>query len=258
MDAIDFRKERAEYLLDCIATGKPIKPTDDSGWTRHDLVGLAGACYFAALSHGPMGYVAALGDTEKAQKALDYLHDEHREAVDEAWQNDLHAAIGFYGHLTMLVADGGYDAQYEPHLTAAVSLTGEIERKLMPHTGFKSLPESDSVAPLVSEESFREAVDRLTTPPLYCVAPLDDPSQPASCPDGSICVWTSGEKVCEFIDRNELEGWGQIELDDENGILEMLRSVDRLGIKQLAVDVETIDQPDIRGFPIRPLMERLA
>ena len=53
---IVFSKARAEYLLDCLHHGNPIEGVR----TSYDFLALAGACHFAAMSHGPI----RLGDTE--------------------------------------------------------------------------------------------------------------------------------------------------------------------------------------------------
>jgi hypothetical protein len=130
MIAIRFDKRRAEYLLDCLRTGKPIAPSDPSrGWTQFDMLALAGACHFAAMSRGP-----ALHATGVAP--LDQLPPEHREAAEENWDADLHGAIGWYSQVTMLVADGEYDQHFEPQHEAFVEVRGEA-RRVKPGKGFR-------------------------------------------------------------------------------------------------------------------------
>ncbi len=126
--AIKFDKGRASYYLDCLSAGKPISPSGD-GWTGNDMLALAGACFFAAQSQGP----ASFWLTEIPES----LHTEHRELVDETFSNDVHAAIKFYGFLTMCVQDGDYDERCEPEASALVALEGEVRWALTPIKGFK-------------------------------------------------------------------------------------------------------------------------
>jgi len=137
MNVVDFHKERAEYLIDCIANGKPIEPSTSAGWTYNDMLALAGACHFGALSHGRVDLRAMKGE-EEARQWLESLPKEHREANEEMWFNDVAAAIEFYSHLTMLVKDGKYDHQAEKHLVAFVSQVGSSQKRLHPLKGFKS------------------------------------------------------------------------------------------------------------------------
>jgi hypothetical protein len=109
MIAIRFEKTRAEHYLDSLQNGLAIQPPDGPGWTVHEMLALAGACYFAAMSHGP-----------PLQKNTDSLHHEHREMVEEEFYGDLHAAIEFNSQLSMMVKDGDYDAQCGPVCTALV------------------------------------------------------------------------------------------------------------------------------------------
>lgn len=53
---ISFDKAKAKVFLDCLANGKPVPPQDPRGWTVYDMLALAGACYFAGMSHGPALY----------------------------------------------------------------------------------------------------------------------------------------------------------------------------------------------------------
>lgn len=104
---INFRKERAEQFLDCIEKGKPIENVR----TVDDMLALAGACFFVAMSHGPI-----------AKSEIDWakVPKEHREARDVQLFAEIHAAIEFYGQLTMLVKDDEYDAAFEPQVRAAM------------------------------------------------------------------------------------------------------------------------------------------
>lgn len=120
MIGVNFNKERAEYLLDCLKHGKPIRP-EQNAWTGFDMLALAGACYFCAMSQGPAMYRNA---------AFDKLPQERREAVEQTFLNDLFAAIAFYSELTMVVADNRYDEQFEPDVMAVVATedTGGVQR----------------------------------------------------------------------------------------------------------------------------------
>ena len=121
---IDFDKEMAEYLLDCLDNSRPIEGIR----TKKDYLALAGACFFATLSLGPI--------TKNPVEWQD-LTDEQKEHVDEASASDIHAAIEFYGHLTMLVRDGEYDAAFEPHFTAIVE-HGDHGREVWPISGCRT------------------------------------------------------------------------------------------------------------------------
>jgi hypothetical protein len=131
MYPVNFRKERAEYLLDCLATGKPIAPSQAGEWTIDDMMALAGACHFGAMSHGPILATVMGIDTTKLPK-------EYQEAHEETLFADLRAAIEFYGHLTMLVEDGQYDSEFEPCMVAAVRQTGDVQSSVTVVQGHKS------------------------------------------------------------------------------------------------------------------------
>ena len=119
---IKFERERAAYLLDCLANGRPIEGVR----TVDDFLALAGACVFAAFSHGP----ALKGDIDWSM-----VPSEYREAEDEDLFADIHAALDVYGRLTMLVCDGEYDANYAPVARAVVCSDGE-RRVVVPIEGF--------------------------------------------------------------------------------------------------------------------------
>ena len=130
MYPIHFRKERAEYLLDCLATGKPIVPSQSLGWTIDDMMALAGACHFAAMSHGPCVSKAKRIDITKLPK-------EYQEATEMTFVSDLRAAVEFYSQLTMLVKDGEYDSHFEPYMVAVVTQTGDVRNSVAPLEGHK-------------------------------------------------------------------------------------------------------------------------
>ncbi len=118
MIGINFDRDKAERILQSLNSGKPIELLSPEGWTGHDMLALAGACFFGAMSQGPGMYQLSRGvDFNK-------MPTERREAVQETFANylhDLRAAVEYYCHLTMLVADGVYDARgYEPRCRGAV------------------------------------------------------------------------------------------------------------------------------------------
>src|SRR5689334_4966595 len=88
---VKFNKARAEYLVRCLSSGTPINPEQD-GWSGNDMLALAGACLFGAMSQGPRSFWA--------QDIPKNLSAERRQAKEATFFNDLHAAIEFYGHLT--------------------------------------------------------------------------------------------------------------------------------------------------------------
>lgn len=107
MIMVKFDKERAQQFIEAIQNGEPIKPAGN-GWSGNDMLALAGACYFGAMSQGPQSFW--LRDIPAN------LPDEYREANEETFCNDLAAAIEYYGHLTMLVQDGEYDDSFSRRL----------------------------------------------------------------------------------------------------------------------------------------------
>jgi hypothetical protein len=108
--AIKFDKDRAQHYLDCLAQGKDIK-APAGGWTGNDMLALAGACHFGAMSQGPQSFWFFI---------------------------DLGAAIEFYSQLTMLVQDEEYDNSFRPEAFALVSKTieGEVHQYMKPVKGF--------------------------------------------------------------------------------------------------------------------------
>jgi hypothetical protein len=117
MIGISFDKARAEYLLDSLANGKTIAPASAAGWSQFDMLQLAGACFFAALSQGP----PAAQQTDEA-----------------TFRGDMHAAIEFYAYLTSTVRDQHYDEAFEPHLEATLGCGDrEGQPQVAPIRGFK-------------------------------------------------------------------------------------------------------------------------
>jgi len=113
MIGINFDKSTAERFLECIERGQPIECPNAAGWTCDAMLALAGALHFSVLSHGPQLY-----------RNWDWIQvpQEHKEALDEQLFGDLAGAIEYYSHLTMLVNDEEYDAQFEDQHRAGLSV----------------------------------------------------------------------------------------------------------------------------------------
>ena len=128
MFPVNFKKTKALHFLDCLANGGEIGEVR----TADDMVQLAGACFFALQSHGPMIKQAVA--EMKGEEYEPPETTEYREAEDETILADLHGAIEFVGHLSMLVQDGEYDEKCEPVLRCV--LFGR-DHKVHPVEGFK-------------------------------------------------------------------------------------------------------------------------
>src|SRR5262249_9592710 len=118
--AIHFDKAKAERLLDCLGTGKPIPPVQGVD----DILALGGACFFLALSHGP--------DLQKAADVLE-VPDAPLGGKD-TFVPEIHAALEYYGQLMLLVANG----EYEDHFGAkhrAVVYIDDNEKTVVPLDG---------------------------------------------------------------------------------------------------------------------------
>ena len=112
MQVINCSKERAAYFLDCLDSDKPIQPSSVEGWTRDDMLALAGACHHSLLSQGPM-----MHDNVDVTR----VSHERREAIMEQFSADVMSALQFYSHLTMFVHNGQYDEEFEPRVKAGIS-----------------------------------------------------------------------------------------------------------------------------------------
>jgi hypothetical protein len=129
MIPVQFTKQRAAYLADCMGKGSPIEPASD-GWTGNDLLALAGAALAGAMSHGPERWW--LRENELSSMQL-----EHREHVIEMFEHDLHAAIAFYGQLFFMAIDGEWDQSLEPEVRCLVTQDGTLNKRMRPVSGFK-------------------------------------------------------------------------------------------------------------------------
>ena len=118
--AIRINKAYAEYVIECIRTGKPIEPPTADRWTQLDQISVACALCFAAWSHRP------------AIPQPDLDSDQQTEA-DQDHIKDVVAAIDFVSVVHSHVADDKYDEYYEPEMEAVVYADG----KLAPGRGWK-------------------------------------------------------------------------------------------------------------------------
>ena len=130
--AVKFNKQKAQYYLECLKNGRAIAP-GDGNWTGNEMLAVAGACFFGAMSQGTQSFwLKELPDT---------MHAEHREAAEEKFDHDLHAAVAFYGQLTKLVEYESFDEQFAPEVMALVSQQGDTELSVFPVKGVKGQPD---------------------------------------------------------------------------------------------------------------------
>lgn len=113
MYPIVFNKARAEQLVAQIGEGQDIS-APVGGWNSDQLLQVAGALFFAAMSHGPPAI----------DKSLDNRPSENGDSATRNLSDDLHTAIDFYSDLTMMVCGGTYDDRFEPDLQAVVVREG--------------------------------------------------------------------------------------------------------------------------------------
>lgn len=133
MFPLDFRKERAEYFIQCLEGDKPIAPKKD--WNVMEMITLAGVCFCAIRSHGlTLKQVA-----RRIQSALPTAQVAGRQdATDnDAILNDIHAAIEFVSELAWLVHEKEYDRQWEQSVECLVYQEGQIRNRHIPLKGSK-------------------------------------------------------------------------------------------------------------------------
>ena len=106
--AIEFEKDRARYLLDCLANGSAIEPRQPGEWRRLDQLVLAGAALFGALSHGPTFVQPDLTPEQRAE-------------ADGMFTEETLGTIAFLAQVAMAVLDDEYDERWEPIMRAVVS-----------------------------------------------------------------------------------------------------------------------------------------
>ncbi len=131
-----FEKERAEHFIDALNHGKPIQPPEGGGWHGADMLALAGALYAAAYSQGPDAF-------RYMGQELKHMNAEQREACLAGFGFGLHHAIEFCQHLTGLVIDGDFDAQYDPYVEAVLDVDQDGNLETQPIDGFRRPPGSD-------------------------------------------------------------------------------------------------------------------
>jgi hypothetical protein len=112
-------KEFAESVLRSIGADQPIAPRGQ--WNVRDMVFVAGALRFAAMSHGPVHFVddggkPRLATVEESQG----LSDEYQEALEDRFADDLSLAIEVASSMALAVKAGTYDDEFEPHCIAIV------------------------------------------------------------------------------------------------------------------------------------------
>ena len=123
MQPIEFHKEYAQYLLDCLANGLPIHPPPGGGWRRFDQLMLAGAAFFAYCSHGPMLEQPDLTPEQQAEN-------------DGLFGEEVMGTINFLAQVFESVKYDEYDEQWEPTMTALVA-AGPNNVKVQPVKGWK-------------------------------------------------------------------------------------------------------------------------
>ena len=114
MYPIVFNKARAEQVVATIGEGKAI-PAPPGGWNSDQLLQVAGALFFAAMSHGP---------PKLDKERFNDLASANGDTATQSLSQDLHMAIDFYSDLTMMVCGETYDERFEPELLAVVMQAG--------------------------------------------------------------------------------------------------------------------------------------
>ncbi|HJQ78740.1 MAG TPA: hypothetical protein VJ828_02235 [Lacipirellulaceae bacterium] len=113
MYPIVFDKARAEQLVAQIGGGHDI-PAPADGWNSDQLLQVAGALFFAAMSHGPPAI----------DPSIENRPSDNGDSATRNLSDDLHMAIDFYSDLTMMVCGGTYDDRFEPEMQAVVVREG--------------------------------------------------------------------------------------------------------------------------------------
>src|SRR5262249_22321960 len=105
--SINFDKAKAQRWIESLSNGTAI----DAARNVDDVLALAGACFFVAMSQAPQLHKAV--DWERLGRKPE------QESQDEFFP-ELHAAIEYYGQLMMLVAAGEYDQEFDRRHKAIV------------------------------------------------------------------------------------------------------------------------------------------
>lgn len=132
MHVIHFDKAYAQRVLSAIQSGQPL-PAGEGGWTGNNMLTLAGVLFASVMTQGPHTR-QMLGD---AAPALERMHPERREALDDTFEKDLRDAVAFLGMLTLKVLDDEYDADCEPQVKAVIYQRPEGGAAFAPVEGFK-------------------------------------------------------------------------------------------------------------------------
>jgi hypothetical protein len=93
MIAVHFEKQLVEQVLDAVKNAKPIH----CDWNGRNMMSVAGTLLFALYTQGPHR------DRLPGIQKVNELPGEHREAVEEDFEQDLHDALQFVGGLAMAV-----------------------------------------------------------------------------------------------------------------------------------------------------------
>lgn len=118
--SIRFEKAKVEKFLDALANGTPIENVKSAD----DVLALAGACFFSALSRSASIEQGAEDEDEESRS-------------EDAFIADLHAAIEYYAQLSMVLATGDYDQSFEPYHQAVVHVEADGTKTVVPIEGMK-------------------------------------------------------------------------------------------------------------------------
>jgi len=127
--AIRFNPTKADHLLQALSAGKTL----DAPRNIDEVLALAGACFFHAMSRAP-----------ELHKGVDWerLGKKPKEQSEEAFLADVQAAIEYYAHLMMLVAVGEYEQNFTgPH--EAIVLVQKDHKTVIPLAGTNDDAESE-------------------------------------------------------------------------------------------------------------------
>ncbi len=97
---VELTKARAEHLIACLNGGKPIAPEGEDEWTGRDLLFVAGACFFGAVSQGTEGW---------------------KQSDEETFMRDIYGALTTYRYLMETVADNQFESEYGDSILATVT-----------------------------------------------------------------------------------------------------------------------------------------
>lgn len=121
--SINFDKAKAERWLKQLSEGFPLSEVKNVD----EILALAGACFYLAMSRAP-----------ELHQSVDWkaIGREPQSEDEDTFFPDLHAAIEYYGQLTMLVASGEYDQTFAPKHKAVV-LVEDDEKTVVPVEGVR-------------------------------------------------------------------------------------------------------------------------